>query len=397
MPRGILYLADILNVVLFVCSVKRLISRREYAVRVVMGFLAVFLLYTLVGFLVNRGPILYYLWGLRNTFRFFLFFLSCLCWIRLEQIPSMLQVLEWFLFLNVPVCCWQFWVQRLPFDNIAGLFGTANNGSSYMNILLIIVTSWSLLRYLHKRIPLWRFVLVVAAGVTISILSELKAYYFELFIIVIVALVIQMRKKEWNPRFLKTAGICAAGMLMMAVFTVVLQPEYWSGFFLPGGVWEEITRLSGYSASGDLNRLTAVPYLFKNFFDSGPSSLLGFGLGNCDYSGFAFLTTPFYEAYQSLHYVWIHIAFLFLEIGFLGTALYIGFFVVVGMTAWKNQMRYRQNSDRALLNHLTVVLSVSCLFLLFYDVSLRMESAYTVFFLLAIPYMKPEETKEVEA
>lgn len=396
LPRSILYFLDVLNLALFLYSLKRLFSRNEHAVRVVLIYLTVFFLFTLIGFLVNQQSILYYLWGLRNTFRFFLFFCSCLCWIRLDQLPSLLQLLEWFLYLNVPVCCLQLWVQRIPFDNIGGLFGIGDNCNSYMNILLIIVTAWSILRFLYKQIPLWRFALVIAAGMSISILSELKAYYFELAMIVVLALVFQIIKKEWNRRIFKTIGICAAGMLLLAVFTVVLQPKYWSGFFLPGGVWEEITRSSGYSGSGDLNRLTAVPYIFVNFFGSGLSSLLGFGIGNCDYSSFAFLTTPFYEAYQNLHYVWIHIAFLFLELGFIGTALYTGIFVVIGIAAWKNQKRELRGSDVSILNQMTVILSVSCLFLLFYDVTLRMESAYIIFALLAVPYMKTAKHTEVQ-
>ena len=115
-------------------------------------------------------------------------------------------------------------------------------------------------------------------------------------------------------------------MLLIAVLTVALNPEYWRGFFLPKGIWEEVTQKSGYSGQGDLNRITAVRYIFVHIFHGGIQSAIGFGLGNCDYSSFEFLITPFYQMYESLHYMWIHVAFLFLELGFIGLILYMVFF-----------------------------------------------------------------------
>ncbi len=389
LPHAILYVMDLLNGLVLLFSVKRLLSSGEKRVRQVTLYLGIFFLYTLLGFVVSGQSILYYLWGLRNTFRFYAFFLSCLCWLDQGQVPAILRVLELFLYLNVPVCSWQYFLLHLPFDNVCGLFGNTTEGSGYMNVLLVIVTAWSILRCLRRDISLRHFTAIICCCVYIAIISELKVYYFELALIVAAALVLYLlQNRKWSRRLFMAAGICAAGMFFLAVLTVALNPPYWSGFFLPDGIWTEVTRESGYSGSGDLNRLTAIPYLMVHIFGGGARSLLGLGLGNCDFSVFSFLVTPFYRAYQSLHYTWLHSAFLFLETGFLGLLLYLGFFALVGRTAWRNQKDPQRESSSVMYNQLALILCVCCVFFLFYNVCLRTESAYLIFFVLSIPYMQ---------
>lgn len=393
LPHGILYVLDLLWGPLFLISLPRLFQTNERRIKAALLYLGVFFLYTLLGFVVNGQSALYYLWGLHNTFRFYAFFLCCVCWIKQEQVSSVLRVLELFLYLNVAVCSWQYFLQRLPQDNICGLFGITTEGSGYLNVLLVIVTAWAILCCLHHVISVRHLTAVVGCGVYIAILSELKAYYFELALIAIVALLLYFpQTKKWNRRAGLTLGICAAGMVLLAVLTVTLNPQYWSGFFSPAGIWEEVTRRAGYSGSGDLNRLTAIAYLLTHIFKNGIGSLLGLGLGNCDYSGYALLVTPFYQTYQNLHYTWLHSAFLFLEIGFLGLALYLGFFALVGRAAWNNQKDTQQHLGFLLRNQLVLILCVCCVFFLFYNVCLRTEAAYMVFFILSTPYLQTERT-----
>lgn len=384
-PKPVIYVMDIVTLGIGLLSVKRILDLNRSQAKGIVWYIGALVLYTFIVFVIRRQSLLYYLWGLRNTFRFFVFFLVCVCWMETKDIRDALKVFEIFVYLNVLVCSWQYWIAHMPFDNICGLFGVTTQGSGYMNVLLVIVTAAGVVQYLNKMISAKHFLFIIGSGVYISVISELKAYYIELALILFLAFLLHVpEKKKISRQLMITALVCIVGMILIAVFTVALNPEYWQGFFLPQGIWEEVTRESGYSAQGDLNRMTAVRDIFVHIFHGGIQSVLGFGLGNCDYSGFAFLTTPFYQMYESLHYVWIHVAFLFLELGFIGLILYTLFFVLVGIRSWKNQ-RYG-TAEEKMWNQAALIVGVCCVFFLFYNVCLRTEAAYMIFFILAVPY-----------
>lgn len=384
-PNQIIYFMDIVTFVIGLLSVKRTMELKFSQAKGIVWYIGALVLYTFIVFIIRHQSLLYYMWGLRNTFRFFVFFLVCVCWIETKDIKDILKIFEIFVYLNVLVCSWQYWIAHLPFDNICGLFGVTTQGSGYMNVLLVIVTASVIVQYLKKMISIRHFLLVIGCGVYISIISELKAYYFELALILFLAfLLFMLEKRKLSRQLTITILVCGAGMLLIAVLTVALNPEYWRGFFLPKGIWEEVTRKSGYSGQGDLNRITAVRDIFVHIFHGGIQSAIGFGLGNCDYSSFEFLITPFYQMYESLHYMWIHVAFLFLELGFIGLILYMVFFVLVGIRAWKNQQCGTE--EEKMWNQVALILSVCCFFFLFYNICLRTEAAYMIFFILSVPY-----------
>lgn len=386
-PNSVMYLTDLVWAGLFFFSLERINAHRKsnpYGILFYIGLLGT---YTLLLFLINHQSVLYYLWGLRNTFRFFAFFAVCICWMEINDIWKILNVFEVFVYANVIVCSWQYWICHMPYDNICGLFGATTQGGGYMNVLLVIVTIVTVFRYLKNQISLRHFLCMIGSCVYISVISELKAYFFELGIIVAVSLIlIFMEKRAIQRRLVFAAVVAGIGMLVIAVCTVALNPGYWEGFFLPQGVWEEVTRESGYSAQGDLNRLTAIGDIFRDIFQGKPRALIGFGLGNCDYSGFAFLTTPFYQMYKGLNYVWIHVAFLFLELGFIGLILYGLFFFFVGRKAWCNLKNDSATEEERILNYSAILLSICCIFFMFYNVCLRTEAAYMIFLILAVPY-----------
>ena len=84
-------------------------------------------------------------------------------------------------------------------------------------------------------------------------------------------------------------------------------------------------------------------------------------------------------------------AFLVLETGIIGLLLYISFFVAVYFGATK-----RQKLGKAAVEHCQIarILAFVCIFLLIYNVSLRTEAAYMMFFVLALPFI---DNKSAEA
>lgn len=388
-PHALVYATDVVTLILFALSFDELRKKNEKYCQIVILLIGLFALYSFIDFWMNSQSVLHYLWGFRNVFRFYIFFISCIYLIKFDEISKMKRILEIFLYANVLVCSFQSFVLKLPFDNICGLFGTTTQGSGYMNVLLVLVTVMATVQYLNQRAAIRLFIIRIACCVYISIISELKAYYIELALIVFLTLSLAaIRKKNFNKRMLKTGIICVAGMTLIAMATVKLNPEYWAGFFTPMGIWEEAARASGYSATGDLNRLTAIPYLYENIFHGSWKAFFGYGLGNCDYSyGYTFLNSSFYLQYGYLHYMWILSAFLFLELGFIGLLIYIGFFGFVALVAFQNTKKYVLSEEERFWNQVAAVISICCIFLVMYNNCLRTEAAYMIYFVLAVPFV----------
>lgn len=60
----------------------------------------------------------------------------------------------------------------------------------------------------------------------------------------------------------------------------------------------------------------------------------GIGLGNGDYSdAIPMLNSAFYTVYGIMHYTWLSLGYLFVEVGYLGTIAYLSF-----LSFWKLEL-----------------------------------------------------------
>ena len=108
------------------------------------------------------------------------------------------------------------------------------------------------------------------------------------------------------------------------------------------------------------------------------------GMGNCDTSSFAFVNTPFYEAYGFMHYNWFSYAIMYLECGWTGLVFYFGFFVFVFFKISKIE----KNSEGMAKSYCRIakIMAIMCSIIAIYNASLRAEGAYMAYFVLAIPF-----------
>lgn len=394
MPHQIKFLTDLMLIAMTFLSLGRLLTMIRSGSCRIFWLIAFFFLYVMIIYFFGERNLLYFITGVRQNFRHYLFFLVCSCWIEKKDIEEMLRIFEVMLYINAIVCTIQYWGFHMPFDNINGLFGTTTQGSGYLNILMIIVTTFGITKYMEKCISGRHLLAILAGNVWIAIITETKAYYFELIAIIGLVIFMYMRKDQ-KKKLLMTVAACAGGLILIQAFTVYFKPEYWSNFFSPMGVWEEMTRKSGYSGSGDLNRLTAIPTIFKDIFHGGSRSLIGFGLGNCESSGPGFASTPFYDTYQNLHYMWFSISMLLLEIGFIGLLLYNLFFVFIAGKAWTQW--HSQVEDEKWMSRAVFTIALCCFLLQIYNISLKNESGFMIFYILSIPYaLSKKETRRTE-
>jgi hypothetical protein len=176
-------------------------------------------------------------------------------------------------------------------------------------------------------------------------------------------------------------AFCAALVSFASTLLVVLFG--FENFLSFESIWEAATQ-DHYSSEETVNRLSAIPTLALTVITDIKDRFFGFGLGNCDTSAFAICNTPFYRMYGHLRYTFFSVAFLFLEVGYIGIALYIAFFVICFILTRRRLREGKCNSEHG---RIALIMAVLAIILVFYNASLRAEAGYIVYFILAIPFL----------
>lgn len=386
-PSAIRYTMDIALLGLTVLSIHRLgwaIANRK-AVR----WAAAFLLYALINYIFHYQSALYFLWGMRNNFRFYLYFLLSIVVLQEADLKSFYKVFDVFLILNVVLVSCQYWILGISQDNLGGFFGTAVGCNGYMNIFLVIVSAKAAIEYLNKKRTLQSCLLVFGASAYIAALAEMKFFFAEIFIILAAASLV-------TKFSMKKLGIILGGgiLAILGINLLILVFPHWSDTFSITGFIRVAADTKGYTSSGDLNRLTGIAVLAESYLKNWNEFFFGLGLGNGDYSdALAALTTPFYTRYSWLHYTWMSTTFLFLELGIVGLVFFFGFFVLVFFEARKES---RKTGANLLECQLAQVLAVMCWGIGIYNSSLRTEAGYMMYLMLAIPFLVRRNSSNME-
>lgn len=389
LPSAMKYTLDLAWILLlFVMIINRMRLPNEQ-VSTLAKIAILFFLVTVVGLLLNYQSILYYLWGFRNNFRFFVFFLACIFNLSQPSAEKCLSLLDKMFWLNFVLVAFQFFVLHKNQDFIGGIFGTQAGCNGYLNIYLIIVVTKSILLFLNKKEKQSLCLLKCCVALIVAVLSELKIFFIELLLIIFLI----MFMAKFSVRKIAVAMLCTVGIVIGAQMVSVLFPDF-SGWFSIKGILKITSSDSGYTNRNDINRLNAVAYAVDNFLPLLKDKMFGLGLGNCDYASFAFLTTPFYRAYGWTNYVWFSSAFLILETGFAGLAAYISFFVVLYFGVGKLEKTAQANMHYCQLAKVMAVLSI---LMVIYNATMRTEAAYMMYFVLSLPFIKQQNTTAVSA
>ena len=336
-------------------------------------------LITLVGAVVAFQSPLYYFWGFRNNFRFFILFFACVMYLRKENAGNYLRIFDWLFYINFPVCLYQYFGLGLRMDYLGGIFGvhTGSNGTTL--VFFSIVISKSILEYMSNREPLILCALKCGMALIVAVVAELKVFFLLLILIIsFSAVVTKFSVKKYVIALLVLIAVPICANMLGSIF------ENFSNWFNLERILAMVSSERGYTGNNDVNRLTGIPIVWKRFLTTWWKKLWGLGLGNCDTSAFAFLNTPFYARYRFLHYNWFSGTFMILETGIIGLICYCSFFVRVAL---KSVAVYRTNKHRELECRLAELMSIISLVLIIYNASLRTEAGYMVYFVLALPFI----------
>lgn len=343
-----------------------------------------FFFITLVGYLFNYQSVFYYLWGLRNNIRMFVAFFAFAYLADWEDAKSWIKALDVLFVINFAVVILQYF-SGYGQDYIGGIFGTSKGCNGSLLIFLCIVFAKTILSFMRGEEKMSKCIFVSVASLLVSTLSELKMFFILFILILFMA-------SFMTAHSIKKTLFFAFGAVLVVLFSTLLTVLYkdFTDFLSFDSLTKALTD-TGYATDEDIGRFTALPVISQRFLPGFFRKLFGLGLGNCDSSSLSMFNTPFFESHQTVHYSYFSYAFLFLETGFVGLALYASFFVASFFVSRK--LKKLEMADEFACQ-MSIILSVISLILLVYNSSLRMEIGFMLFFVLALPIISANEQRE---
>jgi len=353
-------------------------------VKIILGIVVAFFFSTFIGLALGYQSILYYLWGIRNNFSFFVFFFACVLFLKAEDLEDYLKYLEMLFVANFLISLYQFFVLGYKQDFLGGLFGTAQGCNGRTNVFMMVIVSNSMIRYLNQKEKAWKCLLICTMSLIVAALAELKMFILEFGVIVVLAVLLTKFSKR---KLYLLIGSCIGALISIRVLIMIFPG--WAGWFTWYNIWNTATSSAGYNGWGvEVNRLTAIPIAWNTYLTTWPQKLFGLGLGHCDYTMVSFLVSPFYTQYGHILYTWFHSGFLMLETGLVGVVLYLSVFVGIFFVAHSIE---RKNEDCAEYCQLAKIMAAMCFVLFIYNDTLRTYPGYLVFFVLALPFVKAKK------
>lgn len=387
---AIKYLIDIAWVILLVLLVIGRKTLPNRSIKKVVAVIGCFVALTAIVYIASYQSILYYLWGMRNNLRFYVFLIACVMFLTKESSNAYFTFMDRLFFVNFIVTLFQFLFLHTRQDYLGGIFGIQKGCNGYTNIFILIVVIWHTLKYINGQESFGKCASRCLMGLLVAALAELKVFFVEFLLTVVLATLFT----KFSARKLWIIVVAALGLFVALEVINQLFPHF-ANWFSMEGILKIIASRSGYTNSNDMNRLTFFSISMERFLDTWPRKLFGLGLGNCDYaSGFDFLTTPFYSMHRNLHYTWLSSAFLLLETGIVGFGLYLWVFVQIYLGA---RQRQKKGLADPILCQMARIMAVMCPILVIYNSSLRTEAGYMVYFVLALPFLKKDGRKRSSA
>ena len=389
LPSAIKYMLDLVNVLLLLYLIVkfRYTSAFDGNLWPLGIWLVVLLSITVMVYMVQYQSILYYIWGIRNNFRYYILFFAAALFLKKRDISWYFALFDKVFWVNAVISVAQYFVFGIYGDNLGGLFGTDVGCNAYTNIFFVIITAKSAVFYLNKQEKLPVCLIKCAVMMAIAAFAELKFFYIEALLII--AMAVLLTDFSWRKLLFILCGIVI--VLLGANILIRLFPNS-AGFLRMEGIMRIAASQKGYTSSGDLNRLTAISIISDKFLKTFPQRLFGLGLGNCETANFSFLITPFYKRYAYLRYFWFSIAFWFLETGYLGLVMFNGFFALVFILCARMKKVTVQDKCNC---QIAMIVAVCCVMVAVYNSTLRTEAGYMAYFVLALPFVKAEETLNV--
>lgn len=338
-------------------------------------------------------PFFQVLWAARNNFFFIIYFIFCAKVFDTDSIERIFENIIKLQFFNVACGIFEYAVLHTKNDYLGGMFGVEQGCNASLNVYLFIITAYTFAKFMKRKAHLSRLLWIILSSVFMAAISELKVFYVELILIILVVALLDRNK-------VKALGIIMGGFIFAFVGLQILSVvnsdsiKYLSSF-------DDMIEYSSRSDYGygdiRISRFTAIAQVNEYFFkDDVVLKLFGYGFGACeDSTTFSLCNSDFADKYGYLQYRNLTTSMNYLETGIIGLVSFIGIFVIIYLFAAKSKKTLFNDEEIAIFAQ---VLSVLVIFNCIYNSAIRRPVAYLTYFALSVVfvYMHDYESRELE-
>lgn len=320
-------------------------------------------------FVSNDSPI-FYLWGFRNLFKWFILWWAGTIFFEKNDFFLLSKILLTFVVLNTPIMLFQGLVLNWNQDIVGGISGLLTGVNAFTNIQIIMACILAISLYSLGKINLKIAFIVLVCCLTQAAIAELKFFYIEFIFILFILFCFIENKAKIVPLYVIALIIFSLAVSLIAIF----YPVY-DGFFLNSENYINASE-SNYAERSDLgiDRGNAIPLILDHFLKSPIQKMLGLGLGVAEPC--AFMKSNFIVTYGSSHInLFVHGVTL-LESGLCGLFLYYLFFILIIVKC----LRGKNNS---IISPIGITICSLSILVSFYNLSLRMDSGIPIFIFLS--------------
>ncbi|MBT1179928.1 3-phosphoshikimate 1-carboxyvinyltransferase [Bifidobacterium vespertilionis] len=390
MPRVLLYGDDALNCVIYILALtqRRKVSRSG---GIIIWIMTLYCCMGVIGAILSAEKLTILLWGYRNIIRYFMFFYSCLVFLKKSDFIIVMRVVRVLFWVSVPLCTIERFMVTYPAgtiigDKIGGVFWNFSGSNLPLNMLLCVYCIDVYSRYFTRKCSLLLFMMTSVAAIYMSATAELKVFLVELIIIVVFTAFGKGVSWRTIVALILGSSILSTASMYFIFLNAGNSTTYASNYSLQGYL-DYATRDTGYTGSGDLNRFTGIGTVSEHIFHYNPLNMLfGIGLGNADYTNF--FTSDFYSQYSGMHYQWFQGIWMFIESGYVGVSLYLLIFIMVII-----------HSRSMVDDYIKVFVCVMCIIMIvmfFYNITLRVEpTGYFSMLVISLPYLMHRAQRNV--
>lgn len=386
LPGAVKYLFDIVWVFLLVTMIFRKKRAISGDAKFLLWWIIVFFVFTLVNYTARFQSPFYYLWGFRNNFRGYVLFFAVIYYFDEENAEEALSLFDKMFYVNAVLMFVQFFALGYKQDNLGGIFGVESGCNGYVNLFFCIMTVINYVRYSRSGQSFKKMALNIVLMLVLAAMAELKFYYVEFVVLMLLGALVT--RFSWK----KLVIIIAGGVAFIIGYRVFISvfPDIDLSI---SGLFEYASSTKGYTSSGDLNRLSFFSTVNSKLLPTLPDRIFGLGLGNCDYAtGVELLSTPFYHKYERMHYGWMSTTFMYLENGMIGLMAFFGFFIMIMLYAVRMK---NHGGTNPVFCEIAALCAVAAVMNGIYNISLRIESEYMMYFILAIPWCASKKSSIV--
>ncbi len=376
------YFSDIINLILLFLLIYNLIKNPLTVNRqFIIGFTLCLLLFDIISFLFEGQNLILFLWGVRNQYRFILFFVAAIFFMKKNDVPKVFSVFYSCFIINIFVVTFEFIVGYRR-DFLGGTFGMEHNCNGIVNVFLCIMVSYAIWGWVYKQVRAKKACIILFGSIYWATLAELKIFFIEIMIIFALVLLLAKIKssKKISCVLFGSLIICSGIVILTLVYPE--QIEYLLKYGLIGYLRNVNLGIHGFG------RLSAIPITNKVFFqDSIRKMIFGIGTGNAEFMmvGKINFLSEFYKQYSDYAYNCYLYAFIYIERGILGLIWHIVLFAKTIILSYKYR---KKNLDDRIWYDIAICTTFCFLIMCIYDSALRVStSGLLAFLILGVPYI----------